>query len=246
MANDRLSSRAFERPVYLKAGGDLATGWGYAVRHCEDAAGYEAAREWFASRSRDIPRVIVEQDMQPSACWCVSISVSATGTRCLGAAEQIFSAPGKQARSIVDPENPFPEAGVELAVQVGNRAAALGYLGIAGLDIGMAAGRLIVFDPNFRINSSTQQALLHEAAAHTSGLSVSLSLNLPVSLPFGDLASVIIGPIAEGWFVPTRLFDGALCPAAEGKSICTGFVMGSNRQDAETRRERLEALLTPN
>jgi hypothetical protein len=244
IAADRLAARPFGGAVYLKAGGDLATGWGYAVRYCDDATSYAAALDWFAARSEDIPSIIIEADMRTSACWCVSISVGEAGARYLGAAEQIFGAPGKQAGSVVDPENPFPPAGIRLAVEAGNKAAEMGFRGIAGLDIGAAAdGRMIAFDPNFRFNSSTQQAFLHEPAARRSGLSCSLSFNRPVPLPFAEVALLIAGPVAEGWFVPTRLFDGALCPAAEGKSICTGFVLGNDRQDAEARQRQLAVLL---
>lgn len=244
VATGRLAERPFTEPVFLKAGGNLATGWGYAVRYCNDATSYEAAVDWFGARSNDIPTVIIEMDMATSACWCVSITVGDDGTRCLGAAEQIFGAPGKQAGSVIDPENPLPQAAAEIAVEAGNRAAALGFRGLAGLDIGLAAnGRMIVFDPNFRFNSSTQQVLLHDAAARRSGLPCSISFNRPMGLPFAKIARLIAGPVAEGWFVPTRLFDGALCAAAEGKSICTGFVLGSDRHDAEARQRRLSALL---
>lgn len=241
---DRLAVRPFAGAVYLKAGGNLATGFGYAVRYCGDAASYAAAFDWFTARSEDIPSVIIEADMRTSACWCVSISVGEAGARYIGAAEQVFDAPGKQAGSVVDPESPLPQAGISLAVEVGNKAAEMGFRGIAGLDIGAAAnGRMVVFDPNFRFNSSTQQALLHEPAARRSGLACSFSFNRPVSLPFTELARLISGPIAEGWFVPTRLFDGALCPAANGKSLCTGFVLGRDRQDADEARRRLATLL---
>jgi hypothetical protein len=162
----------------------------------------------------------------------------------MGAAEQMFDAPGKQAGSVVDPETPLPAAGIRLAVEAGNKAAEMGFRGIAGLDIGATPeGRMIAFDPNFRFNSSTQQALLHEPAARRSGLSCSLSFNRPVPLPFAEVARLTAGPIAEEWFVPTRLFDGALCPAAEGKSICTGIVLGADRRDAEARGRQLAALL---
>jgi hypothetical protein len=244
VATARLPARPFTGPVYLKAGGDLATGWGYAVRHCGDAASYAATIDWFAARVDDIPTVIVEADMQTSTCWCVSIAVGDGGTQCHGAAEQVFAAPGKQSGSVIDPENPLPEAAANIAIEAGNRAAALGFRGVAGMDIGLCAdGGLTAFDPNFRFNSSTQQALLHEPAARRAGLSCSLSFNRQQRMPFGEMAGLIRGPMADGWFVPTRLFDGELCAAVEGKSICTGFVLGGDRQDAEARQKQLAALL---
>jgi hypothetical protein len=244
VATDRLAARPFTGPAYLKAGGDLATGWGYAVRYCGDAASYATTIEWFSARAGDIPAVIVEADMQASICWCVAITVGDGGTRCLGAAEQIFGAPGKQSGSVIDPENPLPEEAANIAIEAGNRAAALGFRGLAGIDIGRAAdGRLIAFDPNFRFNSSTQQVLLHEPASRRTGLSCSLSFNRRMSLAFDEIAPRIAGTIGDGWFVPARLFDGALCAAAEDKCICTGFVLGSDRRDAEARQKQFSALL---
>src|SRR5690606_29582511 len=103
-------------------------------------------------------------------------AIDGTRTICFGGAEQLFSVPGKQSGSIVDPQHPFPPEARELALQVGESARRMGFRGIAGLDIGRATdGRFILFDPNFRVASSSVQLLFHDAASARSGLPVSQS-----------------------------------------------------------------------
>jgi hypothetical protein len=50
-------------------------------------------------------------------------------------------------------------------------------------------------------------------------------------------------PIDDGWFVPTRLVDGALLSTAEGRSMCSGFVLGRNRKSAVSAKGKIERIL---
>lgn len=235
---------SFERPVFLKAGGELATGWGYAVRACADAGALEAAKAWFLARARDIPSVIVEEAVDVVASWCAGIAISDGESVCFGAAEQLFSAPGKQSGSIIDPDRPPPPESLRLAEAVGDEARRRGYRGIAGLDIGLARdGRILVFDPNFRVNASTAQVLLHPGAARRSGLEASAWLNVAPAMPFPALEERLLAPIDEGWFVPTRIFNGERHEHAEGRHMVTGFALGSDRAAAESAAARLRARL---
>jgi hypothetical protein len=229
-------------PAYLKAGGEEATGWGYAVRHCETAEQLAEAREAFLAQG--IESVIVEEAMAVTRCWCVNLAVGPEGVQYLGAAEQTFSAPARQLGSVIDPEASYPETGHALALHVAEEARKRGFLGVCGLDIGQTTdGRLIVFDPNFRFNSSTPQILLHRMAAERSGLRLSLSFSGKAHCSMASLIARLRGPVADGWFVPTRLLDGALLPAAEGASLCTGFVLADTREAAETRSHLLQSLI---
>jgi hypothetical protein len=237
-----LSNREYQRPAFLKAVSEEATGLGYAVRYCADRAQWRAALQWFASA--DIREVIVEEAMAVYACWCVAIVVQGDRTIYAGAAEQVFDSPAHQTGSVIDKEMPFPEAGEKLAVEVGEAARKAGYAGIAGLDIGLCDdGRLIVFDPNFRLNGSTSQVLLHRSAARRGGFTASGSVNLAVPAPFEHIERIIRGPIDEGWFVPTRLIDGVLCQANGGQSRCTGFVLGKDRAQAMARQQQIWQML---
>jgi len=240
---DQLRASGFKKPVYLKAGGDLATGWGYGVRYCHDRASWLEAVQWFGALG-DVETVIVEDEIAVRSCWCATIVVEQDQTSFAGAAEQIFSSPGHQSGSIIDPENLLPDRGVQLAIEVGEAARDKGFIGVAGLDIGLTTdGRFIVFDPNFRFNASSTQVLFHGSAAHRSGLSASHSFHASVPLVFPELVQRLRGPIDDGWFVPSRLIDGKLLPATRERSVCTGFVLGENRHDVIARRDRLTAIL---
>ncbi len=235
---------AFERPVFLKAGGDAPTGAGVAVRPCTDQASWLDAIDWFEAQA-EIESVIVENDVPVSTCWCVTILVEADRVTCIGAAEQVFQSAAKQSGSVIDRNNPMPPAGAELAVKVGEAARRQGFVGVAGLDIGLAHdGRLIVFDPNFRFNASSAQVLLHGSASRRGGFSASASVFVTTQLALADIAKAARGPIDDGWFVPTRLIDAALLPEAKGTSFCTGFVLGANRAEAIARQRDIEKLLT--
>ncbi|MEN6542420.1 hypothetical protein [Parvibaculum sp.] len=228
-------------PLWLKAAGNEATGWGYAVRYCSDAASFDRALSDLRKLGSS-DRVIVEEDVPVGRSWCTSIVVQADRTLYAGSAEQIFSEPGHQSGSLIDPMHPMPDP--DFAIAVGEAARTRGFVGVAGLDVGQTPdGRMVLFDPNFRFNSSTAQVLLHPAAAARSGLPVSLSVNLTTKLSMSEIARRLAGPIAELWFVPTRLVDAAWLTAADGHSIVTGFVLAGSRDQAFTAQAAIAAML---
>ena len=102
---------------------------------------------------------------------------------------------------------------------------------------------MIVFAPTFRFPSSTAQVMLHDSAVTRTGLGVSVSFNEQSALSMAEMLARITGPVADGWFVPTRLLDQAYLSAAEGKNLCTGFVMGRTRAQAQDRVATLLALI---
>lgn len=237
-----LKSEAPQFPVYLKAAGDLATGWGYAVRYVSNKEEMQPALDHFEKVGVD--RVLVEEAVDVTVCWCANLGVVDGAVTFLGAAEQTFSAPAQQSGSVIDPEAEFPAEGIALAMDVAKAAAREGFRGICGLDIGLARdGRMIVFDPNFRVNASTVQVLMHPAAVARSGLDISASFAGQTTRPMAEAIAQVKGPVSDGWFVPTRLLDQAYLSAVAGKSLCTGFVMGRTRAETEARSAQLARLL---
>lgn len=229
--------------AYLKFAGTEPTGSGYAVRHCPDDASFARAIDWFRAEGC-AGDLLMEHAIDVVASWGVTLSVAPEGSHFLGAAEQLFETPGRQSNSVIDPTSPLPDRAVALACRVGDSARERGFVGIAGLDIGLGRdGRLVVFDPNFRFTASTGQILLHPAAAHRSGLGVSLSFNLTTELAMPALMRRLSVPIGEGWVVPTRLVDGRLLSANAAASTCTGFVMGETRATATANLNRLQAMI---
>jgi hypothetical protein len=244
LSHEQMAACDFSEPVCLKAAGNAATGWGYAVFPCLNKEHFTKAKAWFVERSQDIPAVLVEEWIEVDCCWCAGLAIDETSTLCFGGAEQLFSSPGKQSGSIIDPERPFTAKARQLAVRVGELARGMGFRGIAGLDIGRAKdGRYLVFDPNFRIASSSSQLLFHEAASVRSGLPVSQSFQSSPCAPFDEIAKRLHQPIEEGWFVPTRLFNGEKHPLSDGKHIITGFVMAADRDLATEAAKRLQQRL---
>jgi hypothetical protein len=230
-------------PVWVKYAGPAATGWGHSVHRVADAAAWDAALEAIAAAGDPGP-LVVEEDVPVVTCWAVQLGITDAGTVYGGAAEQVFSAPGRQSGSLVDPANPFPAP--DLAIAIGDAARAAEFRGFAGLDIGQtASGRIVVFDPNFRLTSSTGQTLFTPAAAQRSGLPVSLSADIATPRPMTDIIARLMGPVAEGWFQPTRLLDAAFLPAAEGRSRVTGFTLGRDRAAAAAAHDQLRAILLP-
>ncbi|MEL7459708.1 MAG: hypothetical protein AAFX45_12905 [Pseudomonadota bacterium] len=230
-------------PVYLKAGGDVVTGWGYTVRYCETSQQINDALDWFATLGA-ADDLIAEEAMDVVTCWCAHIGCSDDTTYYLGAAEQTFAAPGQQDGSVIDPDRALPLAGQKLVLAAGEAARAMGYRGIAALDVGVTTnGRLIAFDPNFRVNASTSQVLLHHAAVQARALRVSQLVAGACDLPLAEVLARLEGPVRDGWFVPTRLLDGALLPAAEGTSLWTGFVLGLDREEAAARNHTLSEMM---
>jgi hypothetical protein len=244
LSHEALAGLEPDGPLFLKAAGDRPTGMGYAVRYCADRAAFDAARSWFAARRADVPAVIVEEALDVEVCWCAGIAVLEAETLCFGGAEQVFSSPGVQEGSAIDPERAFPEAGRTLAREIGEAGRRLGFRGIAGVDIGRARdGRVLAFDPNFRFNSSSAQLLFHPRAAARAGLAASLSFDERLTGPFAALAERLAAPIDEGWFVPLRLWNGEEHPLAAGRHQVTGMVLGRDRRDAEAAAHRLRECL---
>ncbi|TGD41347.1 hypothetical protein EEB11_18865 [Pseudotabrizicola sediminis] len=218
--------------VYLKYGGTEATGVGHCVRYCPDADSFARALDWFRAEGC-ADQLVMEQAIDTDITWCANVSVTETGCLYLGAAEQLLNAPGQQSGSMIDPDFPFPQAGIDLVIHISEVARARGYLGIAGFDIGRAVdGQLIVFDPNFRINACTGQVLLHPAASTRSGLGVSRSFHVTSKLAADELMNRLTPPIADGWLVPTRVIDGRWLDADAPPAACTGFVLGRTREEA--------------
>lgn len=236
----------FEIPtggVFVKFGGAEATGNGHCVRYCPDTNRFAEAINWFRTEGC-AHQLVVEQAIDTCITWGANIAVTQNGCRYLGAAEQLFEAPGQQSGSIIDPDFPFPQAAIDLVTNIGEAARLRGYLGIAGFDIGLAKdGRLIVFDPNFRINASTSQVLLHPAASARSALGVSQSFHVTSDLTADELMRCLTGPVSDGWLVPTRMIDGRWLDDAAPRSACTGFVLGTTRDEAAANFELLKTMI---
>lgn len=229
--------------IYLKYAGTEPTGVGHCVRYCPDNDSFVRAIDWFRSEGC-ADQLVMEEAIDTDITWCANIAVTETGAHYLGAAEQLLEAPGQQSGSMIDPDFPFPEEGKDLVVQIGETARARGFRGIAGFDIGRSRdGRLIVFDPNFRINACTSQVLLHPSASQRAGLGVSQSFHVASTLSADALMDRLAPAIADGWLVPTRVIDGRWLGDEAPPAACIGIVLGGTRADAQANLARVKSLV---
>jgi hypothetical protein len=233
----------FERPVFVKDASNEASGAGWAVRACFNEEDWR--RSLGELGAMGVTELVVEDALDVERCWCAALAVEEEEATFIGAAEQVFGTPGKHSGNVIDPEWPLPAEGAELARLVGERARQEGFRGVAGLDIGRTTdGRLIVFDPNFRINSSSAQVLFHDAACRRAGLTVSLAVHVSSALPFKEAARRLVGPIDDGWFVPTRILDAGRLGGAPAQSSYRGFVLAGDRAGARAAEQSLTDLLS--
>lgn len=239
---DEAAAFLWGEAVFVKACHAGASGAGVDIRYCPDAASRAGALEWLRSRAAELTGVRVEQALDIPSCWCVNIAVLDAGVRYLGAATQLFSAPGRQTGSRIDPDDLPSEVVVRIAMQIGEIARQQGYRGVAGLDIGTTrSGDPYVFDLNFRLAASTPQVLLHEAAVARVGARISCSFNVLVHGPI-EAALARVAPFArDGRFVPTRLYDAT--PLSGRRSVVTGFVVGRTIETADRVERELRASL---
>ncbi len=240
---EELLAREVTGPVWLKLAGERTTGAGFAVRHCANSESYQSAIKELQVLDPG-QRLIAEDDIPVTHCWCANLFVGEDAVTYLGSALQTFSSPGHQTGSLIDPVHPLPEAGAALAIAAGEVARKLGYVGPAGLDIGRTReGKLFVFDPNFRINASLSQVILHATVALRAGLPASLSVGLASSLPVTEILDRLRGPVRDLWFMPQRVIDATLLPAAGGQSRVTGFVLAGTAEELPGRQRALEQML---
>lgn len=240
LRHEELAALDITEPIILKAGGYEATGAAFTVKPCRDKRSLNEARRWFLEKQDLVPTVIVEEWVETTRSWGVGIIISDLGVRCCSGAEQVLQSITEQVASVIAPDNILPEDAIQLAISIGEAACKLGYRGIAGLDIGQRTdGRLIVFDPNFRFTTSTTQQLYHESVINRGDYAVTYSCEFMCELPFLKLSERLHAPLGEGWFIPTRIFNGEKHPLANGKHIVTGFVAAQDRNQAKIIIEKL-------
>lgn len=227
------------RAVFIKACSNEVTGGGVDVLFSPDRDARASFHEWLSARNAGLSGVRVELAMDIETSWCINVAICEKGSIYLGAAIQLFDNPARQEGSRIDPDNAPSEEIVRIALEIAERGRSLGFMGIAGFDIGEdRSGKPFVFDLNFRFVSSIGQILLHEWATERVKARVSESWGCFV---LGSLAPALkkIRKFAEnGIFVPTRLYEGT--PLSDGKSLITGFVVADSIGELKIIDDRMK------
>ncbi|MGB0498452.1 MAG: hypothetical protein ACPGID_08940 [Rubricella sp.] len=241
---DALRATPPTHPVFLKVFGPVATGTGHAVHPVETPSALAAALDNLAAQSPgDI--VLVEDAVAVERCYCVHFAVTDDAVQMIGMAEQRFAEPARQSGSRITGRAGVPPALAAIAREAADRAARLGFRGVAALDIGVRPGAdPIVFDPNFRINFSTQQVLFHDAIADRSGNALTESFVASSAHPIERTLRRLRPFVEEGAFVPFRCVDRRALEALPSPTHVLGVVSGRDPQDAEDVATALRSALS--
>ena len=228
--------------VYIKACVAGASGAGIDVRYAPNLQARQQALDWLASRSHCFSGVRIELALDIPICWCLNLAIQSDCVEYLGAAIQLFSSPGQQSGSLIDPAQEPPATAVAEAMRIARKAQRLGYRGLAGFDLGLSAdARPYVFDLNFRMVSSTVQLLLHQSAVERTGGTVTESWHHVTSGPLAPALAAIEPFGRSGRFVPCRLWEATA--ESQGHSMITGFMVAESMAClAETRQTMALAL----
>lgn len=197
----------FIPPVFVKIAGGHSTGGGAGVFHCSDEVNLDETLKRLSSRLAADDCIVIEKDCAPVASWCAGVAILDDRVDWLGASCQVFSAPARQIANETGSRT-IPDGLEDLAILISKKAMAAGYRGIAGFDIGECEDRsLVVFDLNFRPNSSTGLLLAHKAVRQRTGLPLMYSFYLRHDGPVAELLDAVEVDAAAGRVVPGSVFD---------------------------------------
>ncbi len=226
-------------PVALKAASSLASGGGNDVRICRTPADAEAARGALA----EAESIVVERLFEIRRDLCVQFAILPSGEAAfLGAAEQITDAAGRYKGNWFEPGRAVEPEAIEAGRRITEKAAAMGYRGIAGFDMAFCAdGRLRVYDLNFRVNGSTAGLLLQHALAKAREFAIFRSRAFRDPRGFGSLLACARAAVRRGLLVPLGFYDPRiLCEACAPRVLA--IVGGGTREEIAEREKEIAGL----
>lgn len=228
-------------PAVLKVATGAPHGGGLSVRPVRDAGEAEAACAALAEG----PRWVLEAWVPFARSICVHAAALADG-RCLvlGSAEQILEGGVVHTGNWLDAASDVAPDVETAVLEATRRAAAAGYRGLAGFDVGFeASGRWAVVDANFRLNASSTAVLLRDALIPIGARESRLTATL-ASGTMNTLLRVARGAMAQGWLVPLYTHD----PTAGrhgGPALLRAVVRGPSRAEALARCRGLQEACGP-
>jgi hypothetical protein len=231
-----------DKAVFFKMCHPGVSGGGADVFFCSDDSGRQEAFDWITARPRGWSGVRVEEAVDVRESWCLNLHVGAQEIRYLGAAAQLFSRPACQEGSRIDPRSQPSRETVALAVDIAHRSRRLGFVGVAGFDIGEnRAGRPYVFDLNFRFAACTPQVMIHAAAVNRVGGRISQSLKYKVAGPLSPVLRCLEQATTQGKFVPLRCYESS--GREEDWGRINGMLIGTCQQEIDELEQGLTAEL---
>jgi hypothetical protein len=242
MSLERAATLSFEpgTTVVLKGSTSMSSGSGGAVLIARD----EAALRSVPERLAGCDRVVVEEFQPFTRTMCLNLAADHQGVvHYVGSADQVVADDGTYMSSWVSPELTPPTSAIALAREIMTRAAALGYIGFAGFDIGLLPdGRALFFDLNFRVCGSTPTLLWYEEVRRRIGPGAwARAISISARTPFAELCATGRRLADEDSFLPTGGFDPAGTIWEGRMPHLRGIMMGRDRAETEARCEALLA-----
>ncbi len=216
------------QPVVLKVATPLPSGGGHGIWVCRAAADVEAAR---AALSRE-RFVVVEKFLPIRRSVCVHAVARRDGSVSItGFAEEVCNADGRWLGNWLDAEaDALPEEVPRVVREIVAAAAARGYRGIAGVDVGFPEdGPPRVLDLNFRVNGSTGAAWLQRSVERARGVGSMRLRSFSCESGFDALLRVARGAIERRALIPLCLYDPA-ASASGGLPRLNGILTGPSRE----------------
>lgn len=226
--------------MVFKGSTPMSTGSGGAVV----IARGEAEVRSIGARLGGCERVVVEEFQAFTRTMCINWAADNTGTlHFIGSADQIVDAEGVYVGSWVGASLPPPEPALHLAREVMNRAVKLGYVGYAGVDVGILPdGRPLAFDLNFRLCGSTTTLLWFPLARDRLGPDCHARLVAISALDsFEELCRTARRLAEDGILLPLGAFDPSRSAWPGRRPLIRAAVLGRNRAETEARCEALSA-----
>jgi hypothetical protein len=226
-------------PCVVKVGTDMPNGGGSDMMICRNARDRSRALRRFATGEG----LVVEEFLRIAQNYCVQLALPPEGSIVhIGSTSQICLANGAHAGNLLDPRNPPPAAVLKLGEQIALEGRRRGYTGIAGFDIVVTEdGRVLAIDLNFRLVSSTAQALLHRRLSEARGLALSRLAFSSHGGTLDEMLTVSRRGIDEGWLVPLATFDPAFGGLPEGGARCRFLIFGNSAAEIDAREKELLA-----
>lgn len=239
VALDRLCTERRAFPVVVKAPSEMSSGAGFAVTICHRQDDLEVAAARFAT----CREVVVEDFIDIERNLCVQYVVAPDGVvSYLGAAEQVVDGDGNYLGNWLE-RDAAPPAVVSAGMGVVETAAALGYRGIAGLDIVVARdGTVLVIDLNFRLNGSTVPLLLADALRAAYGDDHVVRFRGWRVAAGRPARAVVEAAVATGGVVPLSVLDPDASPYEDACARVAGLVVAASRDEIEDAERRLREL----
>ena len=225
-----LAARPSRLPLFVKAASDRTSGGGGAVILVRSPVDlFHAARKYAGCR-----HVVVEEFLEFKQNFCLNFAVTAGHEiHYLGAGEQLTSESGGYQGNWFEHDRRPPAEAVHLGREIMCRAAARGYRGFAGFDMGVLPdGRVKVFDLNFRVNGSTKALLVYDGVQEAwDAPRVSLLCGLQGSDSFSQMCDRAGEAVHSRIVVPMATYDPAAVSGCPGNPSVSALVLGESRNE---------------